>query len=610
MAGRATRKRRAAADPWVEHRRAGWALVQGNPMFRRLWNGLHEAHDDWLPPRTWAVIDPFGNLHYNPKIRGATEEWAWVFAHLLLHAGFGHLDPRELPPRVLEENGFARSRLTAPHQPHPIYRAACCALIDQYLLTLKFGRAPEVLPPPPGGTDEHALTERWWTIGVPEPYRREEYPDFFIGTGETAKRLDHRTCFATGIGEAARAALEAAGRDVTRGRQQTMQIWDRALNWFVSSYPLLGALAAGMRIVADPDVARGWNISIAAVNAEAAEIYINPFAGLSDEEWRFVLAHEMLHAALRHGERAGWRDHYLFNVACDYVVNGWLVEMGVGELPSGLLYDPQLKGLSAEQIYDRIAGDLRRLRKLATLRGRGAGDIFGEPLPHGNAPGRYLDLDDYYRNALATGLVYHQSGGRGFLPAGLEQEIRALDQPPLPWDARLAQWFDEHVPAVEKHRSYARASRRQSATPDIPRPAWTRPEESVRLPTFGVVLDTSGSMSRELMGKGLGAIAAYARARDVPRARVVFCDAAAHDAGYLPVDEIASRVRVRGRGGTILQPGIRLLERADDFPADAPILVITDGECDVVRIRREHAFLIPAGAGLPFRPHGPVFRMR
>ncbi|MGW4248193.1 vWA domain-containing protein, partial [Nocardia sp. NPDC004722] len=549
--GRSNRKRGKVIDPWRENLLNGWTQVREHPVFRRVQNGLVET-ETRLPDDVWAVITDWGTIYYDPKHRATAEEWAWVFAHLLLHAGFGHLDPREAPERGVESNTYAGSWIQAPHQPHPVYRAACCAVIDEYLPTLKIGRPPVDLPLPPGGSDERVLAQRWWQSSVPEPYRRTEYPDFFIGTEATARKREHPKLFATGIGDAAREALAAAGRDVTRGQAETLQAWDRALNWFVSSYPLLGALAAGMKIVADPDVARGWDISIAAVNAEAAEIYINPFAGLSDEEWKFVLAHEMLHAALRHGERAGWRDHYLFNVACDYVVNGWLVEMGVGQLPEGLLYDPDLKGLSSEQIYDRIAADLRRLRKIATLRGRGKGDIFGEPLPHNHTPGRYLDLDEYYRNAMCTGLAYHQSTGRGLLPAGLEQEIRALDQPPLPWDAQLAQWFDEYIPAVEKRRSYARASRRQSSTPDIPRPAWVRPEESVRLPTFGVVLDTSGSMSAALMGKGLGAIASYATARDVPRARVVYCDAAAHDAGYLPVDEIAAGVRVRGRGGTVL----------------------------------------------------------
>jgi hypothetical protein len=79
----------------------------------------------------------------------------------------------------------------------------------------------------------------------------------------------------------------------------------------------------------------------------------------------------------------------------------------------------------------------------------------------------------------------------------------------------------------------------------------------------------------------------------------------------VPVTDVAGRVRVRGRGGTVLQPGIDLLQKADDFPPGAPVLVITDGSCDALRIvRREHAYLIPQGASLPFAPRGPVFRMR
>jgi predicted metal-dependent peptidase len=90
----------------------------------------------------------------------------------------------------------------------------------------------------------------------------------------------------------------------------------------------------------------------------------------------------------------------------------------------------------------------------------------------------------------------------------------------------------------------------------------------------------------------------------------VFCDAAACDAGDLPVDEIAGRVGIRGRGGTVLQPAIDLLQRAPDFPPDGPLLIITDGECDVLRVRRTHAFLIPLGARLPFTPRGEVFHLR
>ena len=104
-------------------------------------------------------------------------------------------------------------------------------------------------------------------------------------------------------------------------------------------------------------------------------------------------------------------------------------------------------------------------------------------------------------------------------------------------------------------------------------------------------------------------MASYSIAREVPRVRVVFCDAATYDQGYLPPEAIADRVQVKGRGGTVLQPAIDLLERAEDFPPDGPLLIITDGFCDRLRIRRAHAFLLPQGRTLPFVPKGPVFRL-
>ena len=118
----------------------------------------------------------------------------------------------------------------------------------------------------------------------------------------------------------------------------------------------------------DPLICQRQDISVAAIDVANKQIFINPTAGLSNEECRFVMAHELLHAGLRHDTRCQGRDPYLWNVACDYVINSWLLEMGVGELPHiGVLYDPDLKNLSAESIYDQIVKNLRLIRKLSTL---------------------------------------------------------------------------------------------------------------------------------------------------------------------------------------------------------------------------------------------------
>jgi len=52
-----------------------------------------------------------------------------------------------------------------------------------------------------------------------------------------------------------------------------------------------------------------------------------------------------------------------------------------------------------------------------------------------------------------------------------------------------------------------------------------------------------------------------------------------------------------------------ILDARDDL-AKGPILLITDGVCDRVMIRRDHAILLPEGRSLPFPARGPVFRIR
>ncbi|MDR1808095.1 MAG: hypothetical protein LBR33_09320 [Propionibacteriaceae bacterium] len=572
-------RRKPKANPAKAAREQAWATVKAHPALARLASHVYQPPTGDSGPWARLIVggSPSGawfQIHVHPTRLAAPEEWEWVFAHLLLHLGLNHYDPATTG-HLARDAGHAQ---------------AACEEVNTLLTALRVGRAPaELAGLGTAGPDADIVGP---ILDRGGRYGRVHSNDLAIGLANAVSRV---------VKQAAGVQEDQSGK--------VKQAWDHAMRWFVSSYPLLGGLAAGFTIVADADLCRRSDISIAAVDPMLAEIYVNPLAPLNGPEWRFVLAHEMLHAALRHGARAMGREPYLWNIAADYVINGWLVEMDVGQLPDGCLHDLELKGLSVEAVYDRIANDLRRLRKLATLRGQGLGDILGEPLPGAGEASRGVDLDEFYRRALTSGLAYHDGVGRGLVPAGLREAIQVIDQPPLAWDVALARWFEDHVRSPEPVRSYGRPARRQASTPGIPRPGRYCPETLALTCTFGVVLDTSGSMSGNLLGKALGAIAAYARAKDVRAARLVYCDAAPHDAGYVPVELIVDKVTVTGRGGTVLQPAIRFLERVPDFPADGPILIITDGWCDNLTVTRDHAYLIPANRGLPFPPHGPVFRV-
>jgi predicted metal-dependent peptidase len=597
-------------NPALEHMQAAWQTLYEHPLFFPLVERIPAPHalQNARLSEGWAVVYQEGWIEVNRKRLAEPAEWVYIFAHCLLHLGFDHFH--------MPEHGLVRASNTARQI---AWQAACDVFITRFLADLKLGKPPEeflALPLLPVSSEE-ALYQRFLQDGIPVelqglgtagPVR----PDMIPGEPKDLNRyyfrekIDWPALLGRGLAQAVASAVSVAG-----GAQTSLSARDQrslaevARSWFINHYPLLGSLAANFKIIEDPGLCARMQVTVAAIDVELQEIYINPAANLDTREMRFVMAHEMLHAGLCHQARQRGRDGYLWNVACDYVINGWLVEMDLGALPHvGGLYDQELKGLSAESVYDRIVNDLRRFRKLATLRGIGLGDMLDRRSAAPEQNGE--TLDDFYRRCLAQGLTYHQGGMRGDLPAGLVEEIRALSQPPIPWDVALARWFDDHFPPLEEVRTYARPSRRQASAPDIPMPSHTPPPGDPAR-TFGVILDTSGSMDRQLLAKALGAISSYSLSRDVPFVRVIFCDAIPYDQGYLSPEDIASRVQVKGRGGTVLQPAVDLLEKAEDFPKDGPLLVITDGWTDRFHVGREHAYLMPEGSHLPFVPRGEVF---
>jgi predicted metal-dependent peptidase len=419
--------------------------------------------------------------------------------------------------------------------------------------------------------------------------------------------VDHERTFAQALVDNAKQALQLQheASHAPRAGSNPNSNAARARRWLISHYPLLGSLLTQFELVEDADVCRRMNISIAAVQLSTGEIYINPLRNLGLEQAKFVVAHEVLHAGLNHSSRRQGRDAYLWNVACDFVINDWLVSMNLGLPPEGgLLFDEELRGWAAEDMYLRLAGDLRVRRRLNTLRGDDVDMLDERPAKF------FTDREEFCRRALMQGLDYHQSAGRSLLPEGLVEAIRTLNQPPIPWQAKLAEWIQERCPLPERRRSWARPSRRQSATPETPRPRFIEPDDERATRTFGVIVDTSGSMQRDELGKALGAIVAYSQAQGVKQVRLVYCDAQPYDEGFVTIDSLATRVQVRGRGGTVLQPAVNLLQTRTDFPKDSPILIVTDGLCEPdLQVARDHAFLVSPGMRLPFPTRKPVFSM-
>ena len=561
-------KGRQAERPAYE---AAWERVRNGMLDRLAWSvHLHPGKQGQMAKDDWAWVTNQGGIVLNTSHLGTVGEWEYVLTHCLLHLGMGH---------------FQKERMD-----DPAWSTACDLIVTDFLRSSHLGAPPsefQQLPPVPVKSEEQVyslLKER------PELLSKCTFSTIANGrpdmrwTGEPPK-VSFPELFAQSIQAAIQEALGKSSRlGSSSGRWRPDYVLAR--DWFLSSYPLLGALAASFRVVDDRETVHCMGIPVAAVNCQLRELYINADLCLNLEAWKFILAHEFLHAALRNDMRRQDRNPILWNVACDFVVNGWLLEMNLGIMPDFAPHDIAFRGMSVESVYDRLCQDIRYYTKLDPKDLCYGDEAWWDTLEGG-------ELDGYYRSALYQGLEYYTSQGRGFLPAGLVEEIYAVSRPPIPWDVELAKWFDEQFAPMEKHRSYARLSRRQSATPEIPRPAWRAEPDIEHQRIFGVVLDTSGSMDRHLLAAALGSIASYSHARDVSHVRVVFCDAAPYDQGIMRPEDIAGAVQVRGRGGTWLQPGIDLLEHDAAFPKNAPVLIITDGACDTLQLHgREHAYCV------------------
>lgn len=589
----------------------GMALVNSHSLFGDLKSCLLPCTEEQTGRDNSALADNMGRIFLNKQMRHTPEQWAYIIAHCQLHLAFGHFNKDNLPGYIIENvDGTSTKKI---HFNKQLWNMACDIYITRFLYDIKFG---EPIHANPTGIINCNLGSEQTIYDYLEA-QRTPFTENFFGTTQAGQLDIHglekpiqnnlfTSYFSDALTHSVSLAVSNAVGSESKPRRKSAAM--KAAEWFINSYPLLGGLAAHFQIIEDSRLCIQQEIQVAAINIVDKEIYLNPAAGCSQEEWKFILAHEYLHAGLQHYERCQGRNSYLWNVACDFVINNWLTEMNIGSKPeNGILYDESLAGLSAEAIYDTMVRDIKKYSKLHTLRGYSKGDIIGtDGRFHGSS--KNVTLDEFCKNALMQGLEYHTTRGRGLIPQGLIEEIRALSMPPIPWNVQLANWFDTWIPSLEKHRTYARPSRRQSATPDIPRPRYITEDLSVDSRTFGVVIDTSGSMSPKEIGMALGSIASYAASREVPFARVVFCDAAAYDAGYLSPEDIAGRVAVKGRGGTKLQPAIDLLEQAKDFPKKGPVLIITDGGIEnKMQIKQEHAWLLPRGCYLPFHTGKPVF---
>lgn len=404
---------------------------------------------------------------------------------------------------------------------------------------------------------------------------------------------------------------------------ETLARLAKGLRLLTAPLPHLAGLAAAVRVNIDSRVP---TMGVFA----SGRLVVNPafVAKLKDNELIFVLAHELLHLALRTHDRARGSHHLEFNFAHDYIINDILrVELGFTAIPAGGLDMPGAREKSAEQIVlemrrnaDRMPSQsrvfdgrpvtLRRVLTSATGQAQqDAGDVLDDkterelfPEEAAEQDAREKMLSELAAKSLALAKAMNAMKGRGADASGGQQQVvtalRGLYR--TPWEMALQKWMESVAPG---ERTFLRPSRRGAPRSDVVLPG--RKRESWML---NVVLDTSGSMTDEIP-RVLGAIADFCDALAVDDIRLVQCDTTVTSDEVLSPGELAD-YQVRGYGGSDLTPAMLML--ADD-PNVTACLVITDGDISYPPQEMPYntLWVLPAGGNSRFRPpYGHVLTMQ
>ena len=310
---------------------------------------------------------------------------------------------------------------------------------------------------------------------------------------------------------------------------------------------------------------------------DGSSLLYNPeyVAALPDGEARGLVLHLVLHAAFGHAWRRDGREAGRWDLACDIVVNGVMRKLIGVTLPRGAeTVDALKEDWSAEEIYESLPDNLES---------PSTGNTEGNPLS--SADGSAVRA--FWQEALEAAL---QTGDS---PGNLERHY--------PRNVSRVSWtrvLEKHLQRVQHDYVWGVPDRRMLAH-DLVYPSLAG--EALRV---GVVIDTSGSVSSELIGRFLAEVKGLRRSVPGVTGLVLYADAGVTSVHDL---ERAPPPSVTGGGGTSFAPAFAYLERRRFYP-DA-LVYLTDGEAQFPAKPRYPVIWVLPRAAPAIPPWGTVVRL-
>lgn len=276
------------------------------------------------------------------------------------------------------------------------------------------------------------------------------------------------------------------------------------------------------------------------------------------------LVHELYHKILLHPLRRGGRNRYLWNVACDYVINAAMKKQNFNfptTGPMAWLYEPKYEGWLAESVYTDLMTEFKKKNPGMTP---GAG-VPGVPqISDGREDLQDMeDIDEPEKKAevemqikAMVDRAITMAKAMGTLPAGIEAGVVEATKPSRePWFNHLHRFMQS---LRSMNYNWARVNRRALRTHRCFAPM----HYGEALGTVALMIDTSGSCyDRAQQANFTSHLNAIINEAMPDRVIVSYFDTQVYPGEEFEAGECDVVLKPKGGGGTCFRDLFAYLER-------------------------------------------------
>ena len=301
----------------------------------------------------------------------------------------------------------------------------------------------------------------------------------------------------------------------------------KAKTALILEHPFVGTIALSMPFVFDT------SIKTAATNGKRIKFNPEFVDSLTDEEVKFLVAHECFHPMMEHNFRRGGRTPRRWNQAADYVINKLLTDESIGRMPKNGLLDANIYNAghgTSEGIYNILPED--------------SGD---DPLDNcedgDGSPAEQQQQQAEWKVKVAQAAQAAKMMGK--MSANMQRLVDEVLQPKVDWREVMQKFL---VKARTDQRSFARFNRRF-----IAQGLYLPSVSGEQMGEVCFAVDCSGSIDQATVNQFAAEIKRVKEDLMPERIHVLYFDSeVSHVESYEQHDELD--IKPHGGGGTDFAP--------------------------------------------------------